>query len=299
MDPSRTTASAFDQRVLDLYDDYVHGRVDRRGFLSGAAQFAVVGTTAAGLLAALAPQYAFAAQVAADDARITTVYRTFPAPQGHDEGRGLLAMPRAPGRHPVVLVVHENRGLNPYIEDVARRLAVAGFIAFAPDALYPLGGYPGNDDKGREMQATLDRAKVMADLEAAARFAHALPRGNGKLGVVGFCFGGLVTNVLASRLPDVVDAGVPYYGGQPSAEEAARIRAPLLLQFAELDTRVNAGWPAYEQQLKAAGVAYAAYVYPGANHGFHNDTTPRYDQAAATLSWQRTLAFFRDHLAGH
>ncbi|MCH6484677.1 dienelactone hydrolase family protein [Pseudoxanthomonas sp. LH2527] len=296
MDEQRTPASAFDQRVLDLYDDYVHGRVDRRGFLSGAAQFAVGGTTAAALLAALAPQYAFAAQVATDDPRITTVYRTFPAPLGHGEGRGLLAMPRAEGRHPVVLVVHENRGLNPYIEDVARRLAVAGFIAFAPDALYPLGGYPGNDDAGREMQATLDRDKVMADLEAAARFADALPRSSGRLGVIGFCFGGLVTNLLASRLPDLVDAGVPYYGGQPSAEEAARIRAPLLLQFAELDARVNAGWPAYEQQLQAAGVPYTAHVYPGVNHGFHNDTTPRYDQAAAELSWQRTLAFLRQHL---
>lgn len=296
MELSRATAGTFDQRVLDLYDDYVHGRVDRRGFLAGAAQFAVAGTTAAGLLAALMPQYAFAAQVAADDPRISTVYRTFPAPQGHGEGRGLLAMPRAPGRHPVVLVVHENRGLNPYIEDVARRLAVVGFIAFAPDALYPLGGYPGNDDIGREMQAKLDRDKVLADLEAAARFAHALPRGNGKLGVVGFCFSGLVTNRLAARLPDLVDAGVPYYGGQPSADEGSRIRAPLLLQFAALDTRVNAGWPAYEQQLKEAGVSYTAYVYPDVNHGFHNDTTPRYDAAAAELSWQRTLAFFDQYL---
>ncbi len=296
MGAPRRQASTFDQRVLDLYDDYVHGRVDRRGFLSGAAQFAVGGTTAVALLAALTPQYAFAAQVAADDPRISAVYRTFPAPQGHGEGRGLLAMPRAPGRHPVVLVVHENRGLNPYIEDVARRLAVAGFIAFAPDALYPLGGYPGDDDTGREMQAKLDRDKVLADLEAAARFAHALPRGNGKLGVVGFCFGGLVTNRLAARLPDLVDAGVPYYGGQPSAEEAARIRAPLLLQFAALDTRVNAGWPAYEQQLKAAGATYTAYVYPDVNHGFHNDTTPRYDATAAELSWRRTLAFFDQYL---
>ena len=297
MDAHREQASAFDQRVLDLYDDYVHGRVDRRGFLAGAAQFAAGGPTAAAMLAALMPQYAFAAQVAENDPRIGTVYRTFPAPAGHGEGRGLLAMPRAGARYPVVLVVHENRGLNPYIEDVARRLAVAGFIAFAPDALYPLGGYPGNDDAGRELQARLDRAKVLADLEAATRFAHALPRSNGKLGVVGFCFGGLVTNLLASRLPDLVAAGVPYYGGQPSAEEAARIRAPLLLQFAELDTRVNAGWPAYEQQLKAAGVAHTAHIYPGVNHGFHNDTTPRYDQAAAELSWQRTLAFFREHLS--
>lgn len=296
MESGRSQAGEFDQRVLDLYDDYVHGRIDRRGFLSGAARFAVGGVTAAGLLAALVPQYAFAAQVAPDDARITAVYRMFPSPQGHGEGRGLLAMPKGAGRHPVVLVIHENRGLNPYIEDVARRLAVAGFIAFAPDALYPLGGYPGNDEEGRTMQATLDRAKMMADFEASARFAHDLPRGNGKLGVVGFCFGGLMTNLLASRLPDLVDAGVPYYGGQPTAEEAARIKAPLMLQFASLDTRVNEGWPAYEQALKQAGVAYVAHVYPGVNHGFHNDTTPRYDQAAAELSWRRTLEFFRAKL---
>jgi len=296
MDHERLRASAFDQRVLDLYDDYVHGRTDRRGFLAGAARFAVGGATAAAMLAALSPRYAFAAQVAPDDPRIATVYRTFPSPQGHGEGRGLLAVPRADGRYPAVLVVHENRGLNPYIEDVARRLAVAGFIAFAPDALQPLGGYPGDDDRGRAMQATLDRARVLADFEAAARFAHDLPRTNGRLGVVGFCFGGLVTNLLAARLPGLVDAGVPYYGGQPTADEAARIRAPLLLQFAALDARVNEGWPAYEQALKAAGVAYEAHVYPDANHGFHNDTTPRYDAAAAALSWQRTLAFFDRYL---
>lgn len=296
MDSERKQAGEFDQRVLDLYDDYVHGRIDRRGFLSSAAAFAVGGTTAAALLGALTPQYAFAAQVAADDPRISTVYRMFPSPQGHGEGRGLLAMPKGIGSFPAVLVIHENRGLNPYIEDVARRLAVAGFIAFAPDALFPVGGYPGNDDDGRTLQAKLDRAKVVSDFEAAARFVHDLPRTNGKLGVVGFCFGGLLTNLLASRLPDLVDAGVPYYGGQPTAEEAARIKAPLLLQFAGLDTRVNEGWPAYEQALKQAGVPYAAHVYPDVNHGFHNDTTPRYDQAAAELSWQRTLAFFRQHL---
>lgn len=296
MDGSRSTAHAFDQQVLDLYDDYVHGRIDRRGFLSGATRFAVGGMTAAGLLAALTPQYAFARQVEPDDARITALYRTFPSPQGHGEGRGLLAMPRDAGTHPVVLVIHENRGLNPYIEDVARRLAVAGFIAFAPDALYPVGGYPGNDDDGRALQAKLDRPKMLADFEAAARFAHDLPRGTGTLGVVGFCFGGLMTNLLSARLPDLVDAGVPYYGGQPSAEDAARIRAPLMLQFASLDTQVNAGWPAYEAALQQAGVAYTAHMYPDVNHGFHNDTTPRYDQAAAELSWQRTLAFFREHL---
>ncbi|MEL1265622.1 dienelactone hydrolase family protein [Pseudoxanthomonas putridarboris] len=296
MDLERKHAGEFDPRVLDLYDDYVHGRIDRRGFLSGAARFAVGGTTAAALLGALTPRYAFATQVAPDDPRITTAYRAFPSPQGHGEGRGLLAMPKGGDRHPAVLVIHENRGLNPYVEDVARRLAVAGFVAFAPDALYPVGGYPGNDDEGRALQAELDRAKVVADFEAAARFTRDLPGGNGRLGVVGFCFGGLLTNLLASRLPDIVDAGVPYYGGQPTAEEAARIRAPLLLQFAELDTRVNEGWPAYEQALKQAGVAHVAYFYPGVNHGFHNDTTPRYDQAAAELSWQRTLDFFRQHL---
>jgi carboxymethylenebutenolidase len=195
-----------------------------------------------------------------------------------------------------VLVVHENRGLNPYIEDVARRLAARGFIAFAPDALYPVGGYPGNDDQGRELQAKLDRETIVADFVAAARFVHDLPASNGKLGVVGFCFGGWLTSVLASRLPDLVDAGVPYYGGPPTAEEAARIKAPLLLQFAELDTRVNEGWPGYEQALKQAGVDYTAHFYPGVNHGFHNDTTPRYDKAAAELSWGRTIAFFKEHL---
>ncbi|WP_368562814.1 dienelactone hydrolase family protein [Pseudoxanthomonas sp. UTMC 1351] len=297
MSESRKQAHEFDQELLDLYDYYVHGQIDRRAFLSRAAKFAVGGLTAVTLLDLLNPQYALAEQVLANDPRIVSEYRKFPSPEGSGEGRGLLAQPKdMEGKRPVVLVIHENRGLNPYIEDVARRLAAQGFIAFAPDALYPVGGYPGNDDKGRELQARLDREKIVRDFVAAVCFAHDLPDSNGKLGVVGFCFGGWLTGVLASRLPDLVDAGVPYYGGPPTAEEAARIKAPLLLQFAELDTRVNDGWPGYEQALKQAGVDYTAHVYPGVNHGFHNDTTPRYDKAAAELSWQRTIAFFKKHL---
>lgn len=297
MSESRKQAHEFDQELLDLYDYYVHGQIDRRGFLSRAAKFAVGGLTAVALLDLLSPQYALAEQVRADDPRVVSEYRKFPSPDGSGEGRGLLVRPKdAKGKRPTVLVIHENRGLNPYIEDVARRLATQGFIAFAPDALYPLGGYPGTDDEGRTLQAKMDRETIAKDFVAAARFLHDLPDSNGRLGVVGFCFGGWLTSVLASRLPDLVDAGVPYYGGPPTAEEAARIKAPLILQFAELDTRVNEGWPGYERALKEAGVDYTAHFYPGVNHGFHNDTTPRYDAAAAELSWQRTIAFFKKHL---
>ena len=297
MSESRKQAHEFDQELLDLYDYYVHGQIDRRGFLSRAAKFAVGGLTAVALLDLLSPQYALAEQVRADDPRVVSEYRKFPSPDGSGEGRGLLVRPKdAKGKRPTVLVIHENRGLNPYIEDVARRLATQGFIAFAPDALYPLGGYPGTHDEGRTLQAKMDRETIAKDFVAAARFLHDLPDSNGRLGVVGFCFGGWLTSVLASRLPDLVDAGVPYYGGPPTAEEAARIKAPLMLQFAELDTRVNEGWPGYEQALKQAGVDYTAHFYPGVNHGFHNDTTPRYDAAAAELSWQRTIAFFKKHL---
>lgn len=293
----RKTAGDFDQELLDLYDYYVHGRLDRREFLDRAAKFAVGGMTAATLLGLLNPQYALAVQVPPDDERIITERLNYESPDGHGAMQGLLARPaHAEGTLPTVLVVHENRGLNPYIEDVVRRLAVAGFIAFGPDALFPLGGYPGNDDKGREMQRELDRDKITEDFVAAAKLLDARPDGNGKVGVVGFCFGGGMSNTLAWRLPDVIDAAVPYYGGQPSAEEAAKIKAPLLLQYAELDTRVNAGWPDYEKALQAAGVDYTAHMYPGVNHGFHNDTTPRYDEAAAELSWSRTLAFFNEHL---
>lgn len=294
---NRRTAQEFDQELLDLYDYYVHGQIDRRGFLERAAKFAVGGLTAAALLEMLSPQYAFAAQVPKEDARVTSMYLKYPSPEGSGEMRGLFTRPAgATGKLPGIIVVHENRGLNPYIEDVTRRVAVAGFVAFAPDALYPLGGYPGNDDAGRTMQQKLDGKKITEDFVAATKFLHSHPDCNGSIGVTGFCFGGGMANTLAWRLPDIVKAAVPYYGGQPSAENAAKIKCPLLLHYAALDTRVNAGWPAYEAALKAAGVKYEAYIYPGVNHGFHNDTTPRYDQAAAELSWKRTIEFFRKNL---
>ncbi|HEY5550828.1 MAG TPA: dienelactone hydrolase family protein [Opitutaceae bacterium] len=294
---NRRTASEFDQELLDLYDYYVHGRIDRRGFLDRASKFAVGGLTAAALLEMLSPHYAFAAQVPADDSRVRSEYLKYSSPDGSGEMRGLFTKPSdAKGKLPGVVVIHENRGLNPYVEDVARRVALAGFVAFAPDALYPVGGYPGNDDEGRALQRGLDGKKITEDFVAAAKFLHGHPDCNGSLGVVGFCFGGLMTNTLAWRLPDIVKAAVPYYGGQPSAENAAKIKGALLLQFAELDKGVNAGWPAYEEALKAAGVEYTAHVYPGVNHGFHNDTTPRYDKDAAELSWSRTIAFFKGKL---
>lgn len=294
---NRPTAKQFSQELLDLYDYYVHGQIDRRAFLERAGKFAVGGITAAALLETLSPKYAFAAQVPADDARVQAAYVKYDSPAGSGEMRGLLAKPAgAAGKLPGVVVVHENRGLNPYIEDVARRVALAGFVAFAPDALYPVGGYPGNDDEGRALQAKLDRNKVTEDFVAAARFLSGHAESNGRLGVVGFCFGGGMANTLAWRLPDVVQAAVPYYGGQPPAAEVPKIKAALMLHYAELDTRVNAGWLDYETALKAAGVSYEAFIYPGVNHGFHNDTTPRYDQAAAELSWTRTIGFFRQKL---
>ncbi len=294
---TRRTAKDFDQELLDLYDYYVHGQIDRRAFIDRAAKFAVGGLTAAALLEMLSPQYAFAAQVPKEDDRVFSEYLKYPSPDGSGEMRGLFARPAgATGRLPGVIVVHENRGLNPYIEDVTRRLALAGFVAFAPDALWPLGGYPGNDNEGRALQQKLDGKKITEDFVAAARFLHAHPACNGSLGVTGFCFGGGMANTLAWRLPDLIKAAVPYYGGQATAENAAKIKGALLLHYAELDTRVNAGWPAYEAALKAAGIEYEAHIYPGVNHGFHNDTTPRYDQAAAELSWNRTVGFFRKKL---
>lgn len=294
----RLTASDFDQELIDLYDYYAHGQIDRRTFIDRAAKFAVGGLTAAGLLELLSPAYALATQVPPDDKRIATDYVKFPSPEGHGEGRGLLARPAGPAtKRPAVLVIHENRGLNPYIEDVARRLAVAGFTTFAPDILYSVGGYPGNDDAGRALQAKLDRTKVTEDFVAATRFLHAHSESTGKLGVVGFCFGGGMANTLAWRLPELVAAAAPYYGGQPPAEQVPKIKAALLLHYAALDERVNAGWPAYETALKAAGVRHTAHVYPDVNHGFHNDTTPRYNDDAARLSWERTLAFLKIELA--
>ncbi len=293
----RKTSADFDQELIDLYDYYAHGQIDRRTFLSRASKFAVGGLTAAALLDMLSPTYALAAQVPPTDPRIEGEYLTFASPAGHGTGRGLLVRPAGPAQlRPVVLVVHENRGLNPYVEDVARRVALAGFVAFAPDALHSLGGYPGNDDEGRALQQKLEREKIIEDFAAAARFLHAHTESNGRLGVVGFCFGGLVSNTLAWMLPELVRAAVPYYGGQPTAEQTALIKGSLLLHYAELDTRVNAGWPAYEAALKAAKADYVAHIYPGVNHGFHNDTTPRYDREAAELSWSRTLEFFQTKL---
>jgi carboxymethylenebutenolidase len=293
----RQTSSDFDQELLDLYDDYAHGRVDRRGFFERASRFAIGGITVATLLEALTPNYAFAQQVAKDDKRIETEYSEYPSPKGAGKMRGYLAKPAgSAAKLPGVVVVHENRGLNPYIEDVVRRLAVAGFLAFGPDALFPLGGYPGDDDKGREMQAKRDPAQMTEDFIAAAQWLQQQPACTDKIGVVGFCFGGGMVNTLAVRIPEIIVAAVPFYGRQPAAEDVPKIKAALLLHYAGLDTRVNEGWPAYEAALKKAGVRYTAHMYPGANHGFHNDTTPRYDEAAAKLAWTRTIEFFNQTL---
>jgi carboxymethylenebutenolidase len=290
---TRKTASDFPQELLDLYDYYAHGLIDRRAFLNRASKFATLGLTGAALLKALSPNYVLAQQVPVDDGRVESEYLDYSSPDGHGTMRGLFARPaKLDKKVPGVLVVHENRGLNPYIEEVARRVALAGFIAFAPDALTPLGGYPGNDDEGRAMQRKLDGEKMSEDFVAATRFLHKHADCNGKIGVVGFCFGGAVSNALAIALPDIVKAAVPFYGRQPSAADVPKIKGSLLLQYAELDQRVNAGWPAYEEALKANNVDYTAYIYPGVNHGFHNDTTPRYDEAAATLAWERTIKFF-------
>jgi len=293
----RKQASAFPQELLNLFDLYVHGNISRRAFLDGAQKFAVGGMTAMALWEALRPNYAWAQQVPKDDARLKTEYATVPSPQGNGNIRGYLARPaNATGKLPGVMVVHENRGLNPYIEDVARRLGVANFVAFAPDGLTSVGGYPGDDEKGAAAFGKVDRDKMTADFEAAARWLKARPDCTGKIGVVGFCFGGGISNTMAVRLGADLAAAVPFYGGQPTAEEAARIKAPLLVHYASLDTRINAGWAAYETALKANGATYTMHMYEGANHGFHNDTTPRYDEAAAKLAWQRTLDFFNKYL---
>ncbi len=292
----RKKAGDFPQEVLDLFDGYVHGEMSRRDFLDRAAKFAVGGFTAAAMLESLSPNFAWAQQVAKDDARIRTEYLTYPSPEGSGTMRGYYARPaKAAGKRPGVLVIHENRGLNPYIEDVARRLAVENYVAFAPDSLFPVGGYPGDEDKARELFAKQDAKKRNEDLFTAAGFLKSRPECNGTIGAVGFCFGGGVVNQLAARLPDLA-AGVPFYGRQVSAEEAARIKAPLLIHYAEHDDSINKGWPAYEAALKANGVRYQAHFYPGTNHGFHNDTTPRYDEAAAKLAWSRTVAFFKENL---
>lgn len=294
-DVPRMKASDFPRALLEIYDGYVHGRLTKRDFLDRAGKFAVGGVTALALLEALKPNYALAAQVAPDDPRITTARLPYPSPHGNGTVTGLMAKPVGATKRPGVVVVHENRGLNPYIEDVARRVAVAGYVAFAPDGLSPLGGYPGDDDKGREMQSKIDPAKLMEDFFAAHEFLRGHEATTGKVGVVGFCYGGGVCNAMAVALPTLA-ASVPFYGRQPRAEDVAKIRAPMLLHYASLDTGITNGWPAYETALKAAGKSYEAHIYPDVNHGFHNDTTPRYDEAAATLAWSRTLAFFAKHL---
>ncbi|MBM4091904.1 MAG: dienelactone hydrolase family protein [Planctomycetes bacterium] len=293
----RKRASDFDQALLNLYDDYAHGRIDRRGFLRGAAKFAVAGVTAEALLATLSPNYAWAQQVAKDDPRLKTETLEYASPKGAATMRGYLARPAAAKDPlPAVLVIHENRGLNPYIADVTRRLGLAGFLAFAPDALTPFGGYPGNDDEGRAMQQKRDTEGMTQDFIAAAEMLHAHVLSNRKVGVVGFCFGGGMANELAVRLPRIIVAAVPFYGRQPASADVPKIKAALLIHYAEMDQRVNAGWPEYEQALKAAGVRHTAHTYKGTNHGFHNDTTPRYDEAAAKLAWQRTVDFFNAEL---
>jgi carboxymethylenebutenolidase len=293
----RMKASDFPQEVLRLFDRYAHGEIDRRDFLESAQKYATAGVTAAVMLESLSPNYAWAQQVPKDDARIKTEIVTVESPKGNGSIRGPLSRPaNATGKLPGVMVIHENRGLTPYIEDVARRLAVAGFMAFAPDGLTSAGGYPGDEDQARALFPKVDRAKMTEDFEAAARWLKARPDCTGKLGVIGFCFGGAMTNAMAVRLGADMAAGVPYYGGQAPASDVPRIKAALQLHYASLDTRVNAGWPAYEEALKANGVKYTMYMYEGANHAFHNDSTPRYDEQAAKLSWTRVLEFLNQQL---
>jgi carboxymethylenebutenolidase len=293
----RKKASQFDQEVLDLYDDYAHGRLDRREYIKRLGAFAIGGVTVEALLSSLTPNYAWAEQVKPDDPRIETERITYQSPDGAGEMKGLLARPAKGGKFPAVLVIHENRGLNPYIEDVARRLAVEGFLALAPDALTPLGGYPGNDDDGRAMQARRDGEKMTQDFIAAAKLLDTHTLSTGKVGAVGFCYGGGIVYQLAVRIPDVIDAGVPFYGRQPDVNDVPKIKAPLLINNAENDKRILNGAAAFEAALKENNKTFTAYVYPGVNHGFHNDTTPRYDDAAAKLAWSRTIAFFKQHLA--
>src|SRR5262245_16691096 len=294
----RMKASDFDQELLILFDAYVHGAIDRRGFLDKARKFAVGGVTAAMLLDQLSPKFVEAQQISKDDKRLKTEFIEYPSPQGYGKMRGYLARPaNAAGKLPSVLVIHENRGLNPHIEDIARRLAVDNFMAFAPDALFPLGGYPGDEDKARELFPKLDQAKTREDFVAAANYLRGRADSTGRLGAVGFCYGGGIVNLLATRVPELA-AGVPFYGTQVPAADVPKIKAAMLIQYAEMDERINAGWPAYEAALKANKVRYQGFIYPGTQHGFNNDTTPRYDEKAAKLAWQRTVDFFKQHLSG-
>ncbi|EOA6546030.1 dienelactone hydrolase family protein [Vibrio vulnificus] len=291
------TKQPIPQEAFDWYDEYAHGKIDRREFLNRLAGLAVLGFSVATLTEALLPDYAKAEQVSFNDPDIKASYQTFPSPKGHGEGKGYLVVPtQLTTPLPVVLVVHENRGLNPYIQDVARRLAKQGFVAFAPDALAPVGGYPGNDDQGRELQKNLDRAKIEQDFIAAAQYLKTHTLSNGKLGAVGFCFGGYVVNMLVAVMGEQLNAGAPFYGTPAEKSLRVDIKAPLQLHFAELDQRVNATWPDYEQDLKAINARYNAFIYPKVNHGFHNDSTARYAPEEAELAWQRTVEFFRREL---
>jgi len=292
----RKKASDFPQELLNLFDHYVHGEIDRRAFLDGAKKFAGVGSATA-IWESLRPNYAWAQQVPKDDSRIKAEYVTVDSPQGNGKIKGYFVRPaNATGKLPGVLVIHENRGLNPYIEDVARRLGTANFLAFAPDGLTTVGGYPGDEEKGAALFGTVDKPKMTEDFIASARWLKGRADCTGKIGAVGFCFGGGIVNTLAVRMGADLSAGVPFYGAQPPAADVARIKAPLLLQYGALDARITGGWPAFEEALKANHVTYQGFVYEGANHGFHNDTTPRYDEANAKLAWQRTIDFFNKYL---
>lgn len=293
---ARKKASDFDPHILEIFDGYVHGKISKRQFMSQAGKYAAVGVTGAMLLEQLKPDYALAQQVPADDPSIETAVIEYESPEGHGTIKGLMAKPAgASGKLPAVLVVHENRGLNPYIEDVVRRAAKAGYMAFGPDGLTPLGGYPGTDEEGREMQRSLDRAKLMSDFFAAFEFLRDHEGSTGRVGAVGFCYGGGVCNALAVAYPDL-GASVPFYGRQPEAADVPSIEAPLMIQYAGLDERVNAGWQAYSDALRAHQKEFSVHFYPDVNHGFHNDTTPRFDEEAASLAWDRTLEFFETHL---
>jgi carboxymethylenebutenolidase len=292
----RKTAHDFDEGLLALFDAYVHGAIDRRGFLDQAAKYAVGGVTAAMLLDELSPRFAEAQVVKPDDPRLKAEFVELDSPMGYGKIRAYLVRPAKPsGKPPAILVIHENRGLNPHIEDVTRRLALENFVAFAPDALFPLGGYPGDEDKARELFSKLDQAKTREDFVTALGWLKARSETNGRVGAVGFCYGGGIVNMLATRVPDL-SAGVAFYGSAPNLDDVPKIKAALMIHSAETDERINAGWPAYEAALKAANVSYVRHLYPGTQHGFNNDTTPRYDAAAAKLAWERTLAFFEKHL---
>jgi len=294
---TRLRKEEISQELFDLYDDYAHNKLDRRKFVEKLSLYAVGGVTVASLMSSMLPDYETTRTISADDSRLSSDFIEYDSPKGGGKMKGLLSIPEgASGKVPGIVVVHENRGLNPYIEDVGRRCAVDGFISLAPDALTPLGGYPGNDDEGRTMQRKRDRNEMLEDFIAAYEYLKNHPNCTGEVGVVGFCFGGWISNMMAVHLPEL-GAAVPFYGRQPNAEDAAKIKSPLMLQYGGLDKRVNDGWPAFEKVLKANKIKHEAFVYEGANHGFHNNTTARYDEKAANLAWERTIRFFKENLS--